>query len=188
MIGCKPLSTSEITSMNSVMDRQRDKMLLLLGTSTGFRISELLSIKIADLLESNGDIKSALTVARRFMKGQHKSRSIPLSKHLQVELSNYIKDVKSQEYLFASRQAPQMTRTQAWRVLSNAAKDAGVIGKVGSHSLRKTMAKRIFEASGKNLVVTQKALGHSNINSTVSYMAFYTEQDINDMILKTQGE
>ena len=56
-------------------------------------------------------------------------------------------------------------------------------GKLGTHSMRKTLARRVYEGSGKDLMKTQKALGHSRITSTVSYLSF-DEKDLDDILLK----
>jgi excisionase family DNA binding protein len=55
-------------------------------------------------------------------------------------------------------------------------------GKVATHSMRKTFADRVYEALGRDIFRTQKALGHRNINSTVQYLSF-KEQDIEAAIL-----
>jgi len=38
--------------------------------------------------------------------------------------------------------------------------------------MRKSFAARVYEALDHDLVRTQKALGHRNVNSTVSYISF----------------
>jgi integrase len=45
-------------------------------------------------------------------------------------------------------------------------------GKLGTHAMRKTFANRMYDKLGKDLVKCQRALGHRNINSTVSYLSF----------------
>ena len=42
--------------------------------------------------------------------------------------------------------------------------------KVAWHSMIKTFAQNIYQRVGGDLVKTQKALGHKNINSTISYL------------------
>jgi site-specific recombinase XerC len=45
-------------------------------------------------------------------------------------------------------------------------------GTLGIHAMRKTFAHRVYENLSRDLVKTQRALGHANINSTVSYLSF----------------
>ena len=56
------------------------------------------------------------------------------------------------------------------------------IGKLGTHSMRKTFADRIYDRLDGDLAKTQKALGHKNINSTVQYLSF-REEEIDEAIL-----
>jgi integrase len=48
--------------------------------------------------------------------------------------------------------------------------------------MRKTFANRVYQKLNHDLVKTQRALGHRNINSTVSYLRF-AEEDIDQAIL-----
>lgn len=48
--------------------------------------------------------------------------------------------------------------------------------------MRKTFANRVYENLGHDLVKTQRALGHKNINSPVSYLSF-RDEEIEDAIL-----
>ena len=43
-------------------------------------------------------------------------------------------------------------------------------GKVATHSMRKTFSAKVYKASGNNLLLTQKALNHSNISTTIKYL------------------
>ena len=48
--------------------------------------------------------------------------------------------------------------------------------------MRKHFANKVYEKLGHDLVRTQRALGHKNINSTVSYLS-YREEEIDAAIL-----
>ena len=49
--------------------------------------------------------------------------------------------------------------------------------------MRKTFADRVYRASGRDLVRTQRALGHVNINSTVQYLSWSLD-DLQELILQ----
>jgi site-specific recombinase XerD len=42
--------------------------------------------------------------------------------------------------------------------------------------MRKTFANRVHVLLGRDLVKTQRALGHKNINSTVCYLSFLEDE------------
>lgn len=49
-------------------------------------------------------------------------------------------------------------------------------GAWGTHSLRKTFARRIFEACGHDLILTRTAMGHAQVSTTERYRAADLEQ------------
>ncbi len=50
------------------------------------------------------------------------------------------------------------------------------------HAMRKTFANKVHVLLGRDLVKTQRALGHKNVSSTVSYLSFL-EEEIDEAIL-----
>jgi integrase len=183
MQGCKPLTDQEISLMLNSLDNPRDKCLFLLGVKTGFRISELLSIKVQDCLEYN-EIKQSITVDRRNTKGRVASRTIPINQELRNALERYLKNIPPQQsYLFESQKGGPISRVHAWRIIKSAAIKNKLKGKIATHSMRKSFADRVYKKLGKDLVKTQRAMGHKSIQSTVSYLSF-TEEEIDKAILE----
>lgn len=176
MKGSRPLSQEEIDYVLSLLNT-RDKCLFQLGISTGFRISELLSLTVKDCVQ-HGQVKDRITVARRNMKGSVSSRTVILSPKARQSLI----DLNLGLYEPTFRLFP-FTRQHAHRILKKAFESAGLMGKVSTHSMRKTFAQRVYNNLDKDLVKTQKALGHVSINSTVSYLSF-EEAEIDAAIVK----
>lgn len=176
MKGSRPLTTDEVDLVLSKLQSVRDKALFQLGISTGFRISELLSITVKDCLQF-GIVRDRLTVTRRHMKGNISGRSVALNAKAKQALT----DLNLGSYDPNSRLFP-FTRQHAHRILKEAFRAAKVPGQVSTHSMRKTFAKKVYERLDKDLVKTQKALGHVSINSTVSYLSF-DQSDIDTAIL-----
>jgi len=73
-------------------------------------------------------------------------------------------------------------KIQAWRILHEAASPDELPGKLGTHMMRKTFADRVHHQLNRDLVKTQRAMGHKNINSTVAYLSF-VENEIDQAIL-----
>ena len=69
-----------------------------------------------------------------------------------------------------------ITRIHAYRLFKDACAANGLQGVLATHSLRKTFAHRIYERLGKDLIKTQRALGHRSITSTVQYLSFREEE------------
>ena len=73
MIGCRPLSDAEIEVVSGSFTGKyalRDRALYLLGIYSGYRISELLSIRVKDVVQY-GELVERVTVQRKSMKGKN---------------------------------------------------------------------------------------------------------------------
>jgi len=192
MKGCRPLSDDEIFSVLdsfSGANKNRNRALFLLGIKSGFRISELLSLQLRDVIQA-GRLVDRVTVQRRHMKKKIESRTLLLHPEARAALAEWIEELRQNGYMlddtfvFQSQRGPNkpISRVQAYRVLKKRFDQNQMIGKLGTHSMRKTFADRIYDRLEGDLVKTQKALGHRNINSTVQYLSF-REEEIDEAIL-----
>lgn len=181
MKGMRPLTDGEITLVSQSFygpQALRNKALFLLGLKTGFRVSELLSLRVDDVLRG-GYIADRVTVQRRHMKRKTEGRTLPLHADAQAALKSWLEaSGLTSGPLFPSHRDPSkpITRVQAWHVLQEAYEANGLQGQLGTHAMRKTFANVVYERLGHDLVKTQRALGHKNIGSTLSYLSFKQEE------------
>ncbi len=192
--GSKPKKTSEAEvdllqrSFGGVY-AERDKALFLLGVKSGFRISELLSLCIGDVSQ-HGRLVDRVTVQRRHMKNQREGRTVLLHPQAKAALATWLLTLQQmsgctvQTYVFRSRKGANrpISKVQAWRILHEAVITNELTGKVSTHAMRKTFANRVYHQLNHDLVKTQRAMGHKNINSTVAYLSF-VEDEIDQAIL-----
>jgi len=174
MIGCRPLTDTEIDQLKVHPTLStRDRVLLVVGALTGFRVGELRTLQVQDIALGKA------TVRRRNMKGKDRSRTITLHPEAlaAIEALVYEQKLGPTSYLFQSQKGPNkpISARHAHRVLSAAFKELGLEGKVATHSMRKYFAGQVYEKSGKDIALTANMLGHRNVNSTLSYLSFQTE-------------
>lgn len=191
MKGARSITDEEIRKVLSAFKGRfanRDRALFVLGIKTGFRIGELISLKLKDVIHG-GEIVDRVSVQRCNTKGKIEGRTIILNLDAKKALVIWVNEMvqaghPEESFLFKSRKGPNqsVSRNQAWHILDTVFNRVGLSGKLGTHVMRKVFADRIWEKLGHDLVKTQKALGHRNINSTVSYLSFKTE-DIDQAIL-----
>ncbi|MBI5240512.1 MAG: tyrosine-type recombinase/integrase [Elusimicrobia bacterium] len=189
MTGARPLTDAEVKTVAGQLSA-RDRALFLLGVRSGFRVSELLSVRVQNVLDASGAVAERVYVQRRSMKGRTCGRAVVLHPEARAAIGAWISELReagalnAAAPLFVSRKGDSQPigRVQAWRVLRMAYSAAGVSGKLGTHAMRKTFAARVYELLGHDLVKTQRALGHASVNSTVAYLSF-AEQDIEAAIL-----
>jgi integrase len=166
MLGSRPLTDQEVKLVLANLTSARNRALFTLLLKTGYRISEGLSLKVSDCIQYD-KIKDSITVSRSNMKGKNRSRTVVLhddAKKVLIEMG--VLQMNPKDKLFP------ISRTQATRIFRKAVNKAKLGGKVTTHSARKTFAKKIYHALKKDLIGTQKALGHVSMNSTVSYLSF----------------
>lgn len=195
MKGCRPLTDAEVIEVARALECTtqgiRDVALFLTGVRTGFRISELLSLRVGDAFQ-NGNYVDFITVKKMYMKGKAVSRGVPLHSQARIALERQVEELAKRgkasatSFLFPSREGSNraITRMSAWRMLKVAFSACGLTGKLGSHTMRKTFARRMYEYFGKDLVLLQQALGHARITSTVSYISF-AEKEVSDAFLRS---
>lgn len=193
MKGCRPLTDREVQVCLEALRRgpcpDRDRALFALGVSSGLRISELLSLTLGDVIQ-NGRFADRIAVARKNVKKKTEGRIVLFHPEVRALVEVWVNELCKNGHnspdtpLFKSTGKPKaISRITAWRIFTAAFEVCEMTGKLGTHSMRKTLARRVYEGSGKDLMKTQKALGHSRITSTVSYLSF-DEKDLDDILLK----
>jgi len=96
MKGCRSLTDEEIQSVFNQLQGPRNKMLFVLGVKLGLRVSELLSLKLQDVLE-HGQVGKFVTVAKKNTKGKLESKTLPLTESAREAIQTYINTVKNKE-------------------------------------------------------------------------------------------
>jgi integrase len=192
MRGCRPLTEGEVDLVQQSFGgayAARDKALFLLGVKSGFRISELLSLCVGDVWQ-HGRVVDRVTVPRRHMKNKREGRTVLLHPEAKAALATWLltlrqaPDVTAQTFVFRSRKGANrpISPVQARRILHEAVTTNELTGTLGTHAMRKTFANRVYQQLNHDLVKTQRAMGHKNINSTVAYLSF-VEDEIEQAIL-----
>jgi len=172
--------------------RHRDALLLEMGSYLGFRISELLSIKVDDVAAA-GVARNEIIVSRRNLKGgkgaqrrEVRSRRIVVPERLRHALTAYLQrtPLLPGSYLFQSRENGNrpICRSQAHRIIVGAANAVGVYDRIATHSMRKSFVRRIYTLSGHDLIKTQRIVGHRSPLTTARYLE--TDQaDLDALVL-----
>lgn len=154
----------------------RDLLLFIFGINSSLRISDILKLTIKDVRG-----KSTLTL-REQKTG--KAKKFALNKSVQTAITKLLPaDAANDAPLFPSRKGnAAITRVQAYRILNEAAKRAGLDCEVGTHTMRKTMAYHAYK-SGVALPVIMTVLNHSSQRETLRYIGI--EQDDLDEVFTT---
>ena len=137
----------------------RDAAIIELALGTGLRVSELSKLKVADLYLKKG--QNALHV--RNGKGG-KDRVVQFSAGLRATLLEYLQyRACDSEYLFPSERSEKITTSGIQQLFKKWVRKSGLSAHYSIHALRHTYAVRLYKASGFNLRLVQKQLGHSSV-------------------------
>lgn len=158
---------------SSSVEAMRDKAMLELMYACGMRVSELVSMNVADLDLSAGFV-------RCFGKGS-KERVIPIHDKAIGALEVYLAKARpallrdtDEKALFLNRRGERLTRQGFWLILKAYVKAAGITADVTPHTLRHSFATHMLRG-GADLRAVQELLGHANISSTQVYTHLTSE-------------
>lgn len=157
----------------------RNELLFVLGIHTGLRISDLLALKVRDVLtEHHIEVREKKT---------KKKRTIAISKKTFRLIERYLEKerpaAQHDEPLFRSQKGGKaISRQHAYDILNRAAKAVGIGERIGTHSLRKTFGYFAYK-QGVDLSMIQKLLNHSSQAETLRYIGI-TQEQLDEVVLK----
>ena len=155
--------------MNAVdgPDAERDRCILTLFLNCGMRLSELVSINLADVIQNNSTL-------RIWGKG-NKERIVYLNQACLDAIGQYLavrpKDgVKDRNALFLSNRGTRISPKTVQALVKKYLDKIGLSGPGYSvHKLRHTAATLMYRYGHVDVRVLQDILGHANLGTTEIY-------------------
>jgi len=162
----------------------RDYLIIDLALSTGLRVMEIAQLDCGDFFIRDG-ISSLLVRNGKCGKRRLVRFGDSLKEHLNEYLS-WKKDISeptgpNDPLLLSSNTGRHLTTRAIEKAFKRTAVRAGLAAHYSIHCLRHTYACQLYKASGYNLRLVQKQLGHSSIHTTEVY-ADVMEPDIQDAL------
>lgn len=160
----------------------RNYTLIILGLNTAFRISDLLKLQWKDVYNKKKNCFREHICIKEQKTGKERSVAINtnVSKALYVlqEEKHYSEE---NSYLFPNGRNPAapLSRSQAFRIIKEAAEYAGLDEHVSCHSLRKTFGYHAWK-QGVQPALLMELYNHSSYRVTKQYLCI--EQEDKDMV------
>lgn len=155
---------------------ERDWLLCKFQLNTGLRISDVVKVKVGDVLTEKGTFREHFILREQKTA---KEKKIKLNQELRKALKGFIKanNLYKDDYVFGSRKGgykSHISTTQAYRILKEGANAVG-IENFGTHSLRKTWGYWTYKASKYNIALIMSIFSHSSQSISLRYIGIDQE-------------
>lgn len=145
----------------------RDRAMLELMYACGLRISELIALRLPNILLDQHCL-------RVFGKGG-KERVVPVGrsaidclKQYQTRVRPKLDKGRGEDFMFLNWRGKSLSRMGFWKILQKYVKESGISKRVSPHTLRHSFATHLLEG-GADLRAVQEMLGHTDISTTQIY-------------------
>ncbi|MCK1997035.1 tyrosine-type recombinase/integrase [Psychrobacillus psychrodurans] len=156
----------EIERMKKVLKSKniRDYFLFVLGINSGLKLSDLLQLKFEDFF-CDGIVSSSICI-----KNIDYNINTIVKECFLLYQESIAKTELDDTYIFRGRKGNNpIDRSHVYRILQNAALEAGLSCKIGTHTLRKTYGYQHY-IKYQDIKYLQKLFKHNSIKQTFEYI------------------
>lgn len=183
-----PVTQTEVVDVNRASINGVNYLLIVCGLNTALRISDILKLRWKDVYnESLLSFKSHIDVKE---KKTGKKTTIFINDNLKEALASYLKEIFEkkenlcevmEQFIFLGQKSENkpISRIQAFRIISSAAKKCLLSQKVSCHSLRKTFGYHAWK-KGVSPALLTSIYNHSSYKITTRYLGI--DQDDRDEV------
>jgi integrase len=174
LIGQKsPLKLKEIWAIRirlQMAKNTRELTLFKLAIDSKLRGCDLVKLKVCDVAQSGRVSSRAIIIQQK----THRPVQFEITEQTRDSLASWINQaqLKADEYLFPSRihASPHLSTRQYARIVEHWVASIGLDpAAYGTHTMRRTKATLVYRRP-KNLRAVQLPLGHTKLESAVSYL------------------
>jgi integrase len=169
----------QINLMKKILkgESSRNHLLFTFGINVGLRISDILKFTIDDIVTNKGKVKDFVEIYEQKTK---KHKRFVFSDVVKKAIKSYLDSLdqyKINDYLFKSREGKNkpLSRFMAYRILDNAAQEAGIDDSIGTHTMRKTFGYWAYKR-GTDISLLQDIFNHSTPQVTLRYIGITQDQ------------
>lgn len=173
-----------------VKPNKRNFLLIICGLNTALRISDILKLRWKDVYNENLlSFKSHIDVKEQ---KTGKKTTVFINNNLKEALASFLKDIIAkkgklcdvmEQFIFLGQKSTDkpISRIQAFRIISEAAKICLLSHKVSCHSLRKTFGYHAWK-KGVSPALLTSIYNHSSYKITTRYLGI--DQDDRDEVFE----
>jgi integrase len=157
----------------------RDFLLFVFGINSGLRIGDILSLKLGDVKDNQGNLKDHLEIKEQ---KTGKTRKVHFNKQIKEAINFYIEKTDIfdlEQYLFTSEKSKKnkpLTRIRAYQLINAWCQKVGIKHKVGGHTLRKSFGYHLRK-QGISIERISNLLNHRNVKVTFRYIGIDDDEN-----------
>ena len=155
-MGKKPLNEQQVKTLRKIVsDKPLHSLLLNLSVDLMLRSSDLLSLKVKDVINESGSIKTEVKVKQK--KTGKTTLLIPLSKNSIDVIKKHLVDKEQDDFIFMGQMGHFMRKPicsqQYARIVKGWMKKLGLedTSEYSTHSMRKTKPSVIYDGHVKTI-------------------------------------
>ena len=183
----KVLTKTELSRVIAVIEAgshaARNRCAFYLTHLAGLRVKEVAALRVADVYDSAGKVRSEIMLSPDQTKG-NSTRSVVLNRKLQKVLAEYYSDLPKQDsdfpLIYSQKSNRSFSPNSLCQVFSRIYIAAGLKGAT-SHSGRRTFIT-MLASKGVSAKVLMHLAGHKHLSTTQRYI------EVNDQMLKEAVE
>lgn len=139
----------------------RNRLLFCMGINTGLRVSDLLALRVGDVVGRDFFTLTEQKTGKRKKIALHAVRR---------DLDSYCAGLDPNAWLFPSKRNPSehLGRVQAYRILNDAARAVG-LEEIGTHTMRKTFGWHVYQQT-HDVALLQEIFNHAAPSVTLRYI------------------
>ena len=165
------------------MIASRNKMLFLIGINLSLRISDLITVKWNFFLKDDMTFKDCYKIQPKKTRKTGKFVTLYFNEAVKKAMNEFIEQYPIEDmdgFVFKSRKGNgAISERGVWKIIVDAAAEAGLELNYGTHSLRKTFGYHVWhnaEDKEKALVLLMAIFNHSSITTTKKYIGLMNDE------------
>lgn len=176
----------------------RDAVLLSFGCNLGLRISDIVALRYKDIFDDQWRVRDMIVIKeqktgniRKLFPNQSVVLAAKIMLHAQKQAG---KSVNQDDYIFTSESPHKayvdghvkcIAPSTAFRMIKSASMEAGVLGNISTHSMRKSFGHFVTEKmpdkmakTGSSVMLVQRIFNHSTPAITMRYIGLSDRDEI----------